>query len=74
MDLSTYTEKLNSIRRKYQSMDDTELAQLANRHNIPHAYLNEYGDYMFLRQKITAKLTMLELESESESQSEAESE
>lgn len=55
-------------------MDDTELAQLANRHNIPHAYLNEYGDYMFLRQKITAKLTMLELESESESQSEAESE
>jgi len=66
VDINTYNQQLNSIREKYRSMDDVELAQLANQHNIPHALVTEYGDYVFLREKITAKLTIMELDAQTE--------
>jgi hypothetical protein len=66
MDLNEYRQKLDSTRQKYQSMTDMELAQLGNQNNIPHALVTEYGDYVFLRQKLIAKLSITELEAQPE--------
>ena len=66
MDLNEHRQKLNSTRQKYQSMTDIELAQLGNQNNIPHALVTDYGDYVFMRQKLIAKLTIMELEAQTE--------
>jgi hypothetical protein len=66
MDLNEYLQKLNSTKQKYQLMTDIELAQLGNQNNIPHALVTEYGDYVFLRQKLIAKLTIMDLEAQTE--------
>jgi hypothetical protein len=43
-------------------MNDVELGRLAVKHNItPYQTLGEFGDYLFLRQKVIAGLIRMEL-------------
>lgn len=66
MNINSDMEARRSLRDKYASLTDQELAQLAIQHNIPHALVTEYGDYLFQREKIIAEAMRIELSRQAE--------